>query len=72
LPRPDIFEYAQNLDLKFLHSIAGEHGAADAMLAGADVFQRKNIWRGIKIGRERKRGQDRKQLHSSILAARGD
>ena len=43
---PDVFQNAQDLDLKFLDLVSGEDGLADAVLAGSNVTQREN--RGLR------------------------
>lgn len=68
MTRPDIFEHAQHLHLKLIDAIARKHGASDAALPRANVFEGENVRRGGEQGRQRNGGQGEETLHSLILA----
>jgi hypothetical protein len=67
---PDIFEHAQDLDLKILHPVAGKDGFAGRMHARFYVLQREEFHGGSsgkQADEERQVPQSLQQRHIIIL-----
>jgi hypothetical protein len=71
LLRPDVIEHTEHFDLKLFDARSREDGFPDAVLAGANVLQRKNIRRAQKCRGERggrgKQEEDTAEYHNLIL-----